>query len=132
MVNEGLERLDQLAAKLNVAVESLWTVFVQQASVEAVQDVLLFLCSCTTVGALILLFKWIAKMRTKTLEAMKESGERRSEREEFLFAMMIVSGIVTVLSTAWVFCAVLGLTGIPTKLLNPEYWALKELLDLIR
>jgi cellobiose-specific phosphotransferase system component IIC len=132
MVDQGLERLDQLAAKLNVAVESLWAVLVQQASIEALQSALLFLLSCTAVGALILVFRWVTRMRVKALKEMEEAGRRQSDKEEFLFAMMIISGVATVVAIGWVFVSTIALTRVPTKLFNPEYWALNEILRFIQ
>jgi uncharacterized protein (DUF697 family) len=71
-------------------------------------------------------------MRVKALKEMEEAGRRQSDKEEFLFAMMIISGVATVVAIGWVFVSTIALTRVPTKLFNPEYWALNEILRFIQ
>jgi choline-glycine betaine transporter len=126
MVNEGLERLDQLAAKLNIAVEGLWDVLVNQATIEAMQDVLLFLCSIAVIGVCYLFFNRMMKVRVR---AVKEKNE---EKEEFFFAMSMIAAFLGIAAVIWSIVNLIALANIPTKLFNPEYWALSEVLKLIQ
>jgi uncharacterized protein with PQ loop repeat len=110
-VNEEiLKRLDALAAKLNVTAAALWGVLIRQARIEAYQHI----------GAVVVsILLWYGMYRAA--KYLYKSDLDRELAVPLFIVMAIAFGI-----TLFVFFGCLA--SLPTELLNPEYWALKQLL----
>lgn len=122
MNDKTLELLNRLADKFGTTVEHLWGVLVRQAVISAVTEIVMALAM---VAAWVWLFRFV---RSKTT-APKETPENRYPHAEWEDAGALIAWLVAALAlllvTIQVYCA--ATTGL-TALLNPEYWALKQLL----
>ena len=115
---EILSRLDALAAKLNVTAQYLWGVLVRQARIEAVGDIALMLfLSGLTYGAY-RIFKFMAAK----IKAENFPDEWMFFTQGFLIFSMSVLTIVNIHTAI----------DILTPLLNPEYWALQQILNVCK
>jgi len=111
--------LEKLAEKLGTTVEHLWQVLVRQAYIAGVYDisfaVIFILASVVGIPKFVRLLKnWLQK-----------GGDA-----EFFAPVIAVASIV-----GWAVVAVIVLSSIRDAvfaLANPEYWALKEVLEAIR
>lgn len=117
--DEVFSRLDLLAAKLGVAVEYLWEVLISQASVEVLETILL--CVFTTI--FVALYQWGLRVYIKMWD------DTDVNTFTFLSIMSVIGGILVVIFSA---TAISGLLQLPTLLMNPEYWALEQMRDLVK
>jgi hypothetical protein len=118
MKEELLQRLDALAAKLGVAVEHLWDVLVVQGYVEGATALAL-----TLVGASLVVVG--VRMLKKNLILLVGADQ---DEEPRYGVMAFVWGIGAVVG-----CIVFATNVIYVKyLFNPEFYALYEILKLVR
>lgn len=118
MNEEILKRIDLLAAKLGVTADHIWAVLVKQARVEAAEWIIWSLFWFILSGACAYMSRWLYKL--------EKTGNRSHEVEEayFLFAA-VPSGIAFVIAAG---C----LANILTLFVNPEYWALKQIMEMMK
>lgn len=109
MKEEILQRVDVLAAKLGIAAQFIFSLYVKQAKIEAVQDIMLF------IGGLILAY--ISHRLFIMVNKLDYDGN-----DGWVF-LMFGTGIIAF------FLIIIPPFYVPTELLNPEYWAFKELLS---
>lgn len=113
MTDEILKRLDALASKLGITVAYLWGVLVKQARVEAIQDVGIVAIWVVLTGLSFWAARWIYKDETE-----KDCG-----------GLIVFLGCVCLGSLAltlyFVFAAI-------TEVMNPEYWALKQVVTIMK
>lgn len=105
----AMEMLEQLAAALGTTVVRLWEVLVAQAQVEGVLAVVGALLSLGLVGAALYVVKW---------------GLKNPDDDGWVLiptTPMLIAGCI---------CFWLNLKVAVTAWLNPEYWALQEILKL--
>lgn len=118
-VNQVMQRLDALAAKLGVTAQYIYGVYVQQAHVEAIRDVLiasLFLPG--GVGLVYLayrLFKWGAAQQKYDVD--------------WPFAVGFFAGLLGVFLGALSCCFGYSALG---AWLNPQFWALDALFKAVK
>ena len=142
-MDKAMEFLEQLANSLGVAVEHLWVTLVKQQYVEGVTNLVL-----AVVGVIvtIVLSYWIPRATKHFINQHKEMLEDRrknstgyngsysvsSYREDFCnflrFAVPIIGFIAIFII---VLCTVNDIKLGIQQLLNPDYFALKEVLDVI-
>jgi len=122
-MNEQTTRLiEQLAQKLGTTAEYLWSVLVAQAKVEAIIGIAL-------VSSTILLTVLLIYLHNKF---SKESNEEMSiyyDKEEIVIIPMVIGAITVFILIIASLCSI---GTIITGLTNPEYWALKEVLNSIK
>jgi hypothetical protein len=112
MTEEILKRLDALAVKLGVTGTHLWGVLVQQARIEA------FEC----IGwALVWIGIGIFCVRKARKSLKFEDPDKYFEIRLGLYAAFAVS----------IFICFMLLAGVPSQIINPEYWALKEVIKAV-
>jgi hypothetical protein len=118
MMKQILSRLDVLAAKLGVAAQYLWIVLLHQAYVTAYMDV-----AWAVVGALIVVVAMISARRAwRYCQAGKDPyGDMPIEGS---LCVIVSLGACVVGVLICLLCA----SEAATILLNPPYWALRELL----
>lgn len=113
--------LDGLADKLGVATERLWIALLRQAPVDASVDLFLGLVAAP-------LAIWFLARKLARLRAVFEKGD-----DEFQDALLMIFGglglLVACIFEATFFCS---LSTILSGFFNPEYWALHEVLGLLR
>lgn len=119
MQQELFTRLDAIAAKLGVAAESMWEVLVQQAVLNAWMKL----------GALVALWSVLA-IGLRFVSKLSDENAREFDTFSPRVVGYIVCGIYGV---AGPFAGLFALgPGIITGFFNPEYAALRELLDAVR
>jgi predicted membrane channel-forming protein YqfA (hemolysin III family) len=110
ITSELLKRLDALAAKLGTTGEHLWGVLLRQARIEAWSNLMLFVFALI-VGCLSCFV--ISKV------------SKRDDSDDF-----IPVSLICILLAIGALAFVVELPGeILTKFLNPEYWALKQIVS---
>jgi hypothetical protein len=115
---EALKRLDALAEKLGTTAQYLWTVLVKQAYIEGIVGTVLFVLCAIYLGIGIrLLFKW-----------GRQFPDASYNEETILATKMTVVGVTGAI--ALITCLVC-LTAF-MQLLNPEYYALQQLLGAVK
>ena len=112
--------LEQLATKLGTTVEYLWGVLMKQAHVNAIINL-------SFVGLmLIITITWLAFI-PKIIKLDSDDGDYDSPSTRTLtwifFAITNVISIIVIIAC---------LTTAITELLNPEYWALQEILGQLK
>ncbi len=112
--------LKELATQLGTTVEYLWTIMVTQSVILGVSHALVWLT--TTLFVFILIKKFIKFYERTTLnDRRQDDGE-----EMFTVAGTIILAIVTVLLTLFFIG---GTATTITKIFNPEFWALEQIMD---
>lgn len=122
-MNEQTEKLlRELAAQFGTTVEHLWQVLVKQAAIEGVTGVLLwvflgvFLLWCFTK------LKWL----TTTPPATPE--KRHPEPPVDFEIGVIMWGAFAIFSGICLICFADSFSDVVACFLNPEYWALKQII----
>jgi hypothetical protein len=122
MNDKTLEIFNRLADKFGTTVEHLWGVLVKQAVISAVTEIVMALAM---VAAWVWLFRFVRGKTTKPKETPEDRYPYAEWRGEGALIAWLVAAIALLLVTIKVcYAATTGLTA----LLNPEYWALKQLL----
>lgn len=119
MDKQTTELLQQLAAKLGTTSEYLWSILIKQAYVSVVIDIIFYGIGVTFVY---LTYKYAPKLWKKG------DAEETDLELAYYFAaggMMLIAGISAL-------CTIIGLPYTLGTLINPEYWALKQILDAIK
>jgi len=120
MQAELLKRLDALTAKLGITAEQLWAILVRQARIEAVVGIICLLFSLLAVAGLA--YWWVNALR-------RNRGEFPYDANAFeVVALGGSSLVVGIFATA----SIVNAFGLPGLLLNPEYWAFREVMRLVR
>ena len=122
MKEEIAPLIRELAQELGVATEYLWSVMVSQASVYVLSMLiaLIFL-----VGVMIIVILGIKSRAKKHGSLGKALG---NDNEVPAYVLIIVLFIITVVTFMSIM---LTIQPFITALLNPEYWALEQILDKI-
>lgn len=111
-----MEILRVLAEKFGTTTEFLWSIMVRQAYVTGITQIIGFIL------AGIFVFAW--NRYVWSLNLPKEPEEDRGGDKTFGIMMGRLFGAVGACMWAMIFLC--GLTEITTALINPEYWALKQ------
>ncbi len=117
--------LEQLAAKLGTTTEYLWRVLLKQAPIEATTT--LIQCIIVWIGGIVL-YK-LHKRFSKKIQTGGYSENAYDKHEVALILPMVIVAIVWgVMFLVTFFC----MSDIIVGYFNPEYWALKEVLDSVK
>lgn len=109
---EVMQIIEQLAESLNSTAENIWNVLIAQAKIHSITGILLLVILCTF---LFYLFKFIDK---KTSIWAYEGK----------FFAWLIFAIIFVLSIFWTIDEIYKII---TGFVNPEYWALIKLIEII-
>ena len=122
-MEEMTELLRELAAELGTTVEFLWAVLIRQAKIEIVE--IGILAAFVGVGWFLMseYLRWAIPFY-KNLD-----GYDNIEKELMLWTIGVIIGVVLVVLTIIV---TLSIANLPTLIFNPEYWALRQILNHIR
>jgi uncharacterized protein involved in cysteine biosynthesis len=108
--------LSTLATKLQTTTEHLWDVLVVQARIEALTS---FVIMCLWAAITITTFKVVKKKSSQLRENMDE------ELAYLIWVLwLLYAGFVAMYVSS-------SITNVVAALFNPEYWALKEILNAI-
>jgi len=112
MEEKAIELLEQLAVQLGTTAEYLWGVLVRQAYVNAIISIIIEIVFFIFIATYIkLLIKYIHK----------------SDSDDYGIPLFI-GGFISIIMFGFMIG---GILDIVTGFVNPEYWALKEILRLI-
>lgn len=117
MDTKTAELIEKLAQKLGTTSEYLWGVLINQAKVSAFTSLVLVVFTLIFGIVLYKLHKRFSKKGTY------------NELDDLTVAPMVVLALVFVISLG---CSAYKIPNIINGFLNPEYWALKEVLDQIK
>ena len=109
MDDKSIQALTALATKLGTTAEYLWGVLIRQAPISAVLD--LAVVAMLSVG----LIQLVRVLSRKTKESYEDWHD-------------IAWSVVAVLGLVAIFIAMVVIPLAITALLNPEYWALRQIL----
>lgn len=123
MSDQAINKLSELAAKLGTTAEYLWAVLVRQAGISAIIDIMILLA---ITAAMSLFYRRIKINSLVPAKTEQNEYPRANWDSDQRLVMRVVFGC---LLGVCVVTALLSLTNIFTALLNPEYWALKQILD---
>ena len=142
-MDKVMELLEQLANSLGVAVEYLWTTLVKQQYVEGVTNLVMAIISIIVVIVLSCCVPKATKFLVNQSKELEEDRRKNgtgyngsyittSYKEDFCnflkFAVPIVGTIAIIVI---VVCITNDTKSGIQQLLNPDYFALKEVLDTI-
>lgn len=117
MNEQTTQLIEQLAQKLGTTTEYLWGILIKQAPVSATIDLIYFII----IIILCVLFWRIHRYFCKT--------DKYSDYEDLLIIPMVFIGSFILILAAMSF---FSLGDIITAFINPEYWALDEVLDAMK
>lgn len=126
MEDKAFEYIDAIAANLGVAAEHVYGALLKQSMVSGLRSVL-YIIICLAVSYVII------KMIKRIYSDVKE-GEDGIFVDSYGISLggvfaLVFGGIAIIL----IFFAIMSdISNATTALLNPEYWALKEILDTIK
>jgi hypothetical protein len=125
-MDERTELLEKLATQLDVAVSQLWEVMLQQALISGLIN--LFLCG-GLIAFTIMTFR-LVQQKTAIRPANQALGHSYPwaewEDEGGVFAAWVCFFILSIISVGLICCLA---KGIVTAFLNPQYWALEQILN---
>jgi hypothetical protein len=116
--------LEQLAHKLGTTTEYLWSILLKQAALDATTTLLQVIA--VFVASAILLRTHLRLMKKEKVDGFTESGYGR--HGDGVGIAMLLAGL---LCAVLVIKAFLAIGDIVNGYFNPEYWALKRVLDTI-
>jgi len=113
---KAFELLQQLAIKLNTTIENLWGVMVKQGRVEAISSLISIILIWGFGVFLYILHKRFIKKKIY------------DEYELLIGAPMIIGAIIFSFMLLYSLSCI---SDVITGFLNPDYWALKQLFEII-
>lgn len=123
MLEQGIQKA---ADTLGVAVPQLWEILIRQQYVEAANSILALLAILTVAG----IYAWVAKKLLKSDSSYEETygGE---DIKDIVFFSLVISGIFIAVI---LLITTIGFFENETigKILNPEYYALKDIAEFIK
>lgn len=116
------ELLEKLAEKLGTTTEYLWGVLIKQAPISAASDLLYFIL--VVFGGIVLY-----KVHRKLAKEEDDGDSIYYDLEEAAIVPMVFASIVWAI--LFIVCF-FSIDNIITGFFNPEYWALDEVMSLIK
>jgi hypothetical protein len=113
-----LQRLDALAAKLNVTAEYLWSVLLRQAKIEVVQDSINALLGLSAVCVSLCFAKRLWKW-WQSEEYHEYDDEGKAIFGNLGCLVLLIIGVTAFL---------ISLNQLYAPVFNPSYWALQQIL----
>ena len=122
MDDKTLQALTTLAAKLGVTAEYLWGVLLRQAPITGAIDLAVLV---TWVAMAVYLLRLVRRKTTKPKKT-EETQYPGAEWEEEVAILAYCGVMAYALITALIVAS--NLSIVAAALMNPEYWALKQIL----
>ena len=118
--------LEQLANKLGTTVEKLWAVLLKQAPISGMVD---FAICIGLVLIAVGCFRFVNKKTTVPATTQNDQYPRAQWEEEAAVVCWIGIGVFLVIVLVVIICSI---QDIVSAFLNPEYWALKQILEIVK
>ena len=112
--------LSMLAAKLGTTVEYLWTVLIKQAAISGVQNLIWGIICIVPIILWVYYFRYFLKN--------KEEIKRKYDDELHIIGLSVSLIVSLVFLALFAECINTAITAF----INPEYWALKEILSQLK
>ncbi len=110
--------INDLAAKLGTTAEHLWAVLIRQAPISASTDILLLIASGVAL--------WFAlRIISRGMKGLEESYNNEGTN----MAILLFGGVACIVSCILAVNLLLSLGMILAGFFNPEYWALKQIIN---
>lgn len=126
--------LRELAEKLGVSIDHLWGVMVRQSYVNFFTQIILYVI---LVIYLFLVHKYVKHCVNRISEIAEYNAKRDRlkeydtlRRDDFGYTTAII--VMSVTSLIFTVIGILCFPDVLGQLLNPEYYALKQLLDVVK
>jgi len=127
MDDKTIALVDKLASRLGTTSQYLWSVLVKQAMISGIVDL------CIYIVVIFILYKSYWFIHRNTLIPPPSEDERYPEANWsdsgnrffawFIYAILFVASVLLI---------IFSLEKVSSAFLNPEYWALQELIDHIK
>lgn len=117
-MNELTPLLEKLSEKLGTTTEYLWIVLIKQAHIQVIYYCIEF----AIMGLSLFIFYKIGKYWLKNWNDLEDKYE---------FAMGVGLICIGILSFIFLVAFMIDLNSLVSALFNPEYWALKQILNVI-
>lgn len=122
MNEQQTKLIEQLAMKLGTTTEYLWGVMCKQAQVDAILSIVL-------VSSAIVLSIVVGLVANKLRKELDKEAKWTDNIEDFLIMSMLWTIIACVVFD---FIVMFSIGNIIIALSNPEYWALQELIGMLK
>jgi hypothetical protein len=119
--DEILKRLDALAAKLGVTGNHVWTILVKQARVEAAKDLIFALIAVGALAGCIKGFRLLWK-RSRALKNDASTGLNDDGEGFGAICLALIGTFALMVAVHYSMATV-------TELINPEYFALQQIIN---
>ncbi len=124
------EVIDNLALKLGVAATEVFGIFEAQATAEIVKSSFsIFMCLCILCICWVYVWK-VFIVKDKDGNSMFQNCEQNDDDDLCIFLFGLAAG-AAILAVIMVFSVICNVNHIIQYAMNPRYWALKQILDLI-
>ena len=125
MDENTMKLLEKLATKLGTTSEYLWSVLIKQASVSATTQL---------IQTIFVMLFGIVLYRVHVYLGKKRFPEKYEETlyEKYEETAILPMGVGAVLFIVTLLCCFMCFDNIVNGYLNPEYWALKEVIDSLK
>lgn len=120
--NKVINILDILSAKLGVASGHLWEIMIKQSYISAISDIIFAILTIISV----VLFVKFMNYCCEEIDTDGQGEESRRINNEWMINVFMLWGILNLFI---MIGAIIKIFDIATKLINPEYWALQEILS---
>lgn len=127
MNKETVDLLKGLADKLGTTAEHLWAVLIRQAYVSFATDLVLY---ALLIVWLSLCYRLVRQWLEKASECKKGQKHSFEDNGQFKYEL----GAVLIVSLSFLLCLIAAFV-IPdtiTKIVNPEFWALQQILETVK
>lgn len=121
-MNEKTEQLLQsLSEKLGTTTEYLWTILISQAKYEAITSVI-------QMSFMVAIIYFTIKLHIRFSKEDDRGNTMYYYKDEALIIPMIIASISSVIMIVFFLN---GFNDLIASILNPEYWALKQVLNIL-
>lgn len=120
--------LQQLSEKMGTTVEHLWVILINQAKYDIITSVIQMVFMAAFIFITIRLhIKFSKPINTK--DGLSYYYNLYSKKEELLIVPMMFAGIASIIMMMF-FLA--GFDDLMCAILNPEYWALRQIINFVK
>lgn len=142
-MGEAIELLETMAVKLGVAVEHLWSILVKQQIADGVTDIILAVFFVTVVILTLIFAPKFAKRADDEYKRLKEDRQNNGtgfkhsykipsfEEDHYENLKDNIPGVAIFIGLLSLVLALVFATCGIKELINPEYFALKEIMNAI-
>jgi len=121
MNKDTLDLLKDMAAKLGTTADHLWAVMIRQAYVSFVTDLILYIAAGIALYAIV--------KGVRLCLDNKPAGLTGEDRQFGFTVLMVIFSVMGVIVCLLIVC---NIPGTITKIVNPEYWALRQILETVK